>query len=96
MHVRADRGDRRPLALCRVGGQQRRRCLFRTFLSQSHHLAPDNVREHGPEALAFPGLDLIEPNMPRAMFGRMRSHSAKNASSARRALLQLTPWRTAA
>jgi hypothetical protein len=42
--------------------------LLRAVLSQVHHLAADDVRQHGPKALALPSLDLIEADVPRPVF----------------------------
>src|SRR3989442_12965595 len=41
---------------------------LRAVLPQSDHLAVDDVGEHRPKALAFPALDLVEADVPRAAF----------------------------
>jgi hypothetical protein len=96
MHVGADGSDRAALAAGQVLGQQRGGGRFASVLTQSDDLAVHHIGEHSPESLLLAALNLFESDMSRLPFQRVRSDSARNAFSARRALSQLTPWRMAA
>jgi len=63
MHVRADGRDRRTLPGSQILRQQRGSRALTSVLAQSHHLAVHNVRQHGPESLAFASLDLVESDV---------------------------------
>ena len=68
VHVGTHRANRAPLMRVEVLGEQGRgggRCAI---LTQAHDLAPHHIRQHGPEALAFPALDLIKADVPRPAF----------------------------
>jgi hypothetical protein len=67
-HVGADGGDRRPLPRRQILGQQRRGRGLRAVLAQRDHLPMDDVREHRPEPIALPPVDLIEADVPRLSF----------------------------
>jgi hypothetical protein len=96
MHVGADRRDRRALPACQVVRQQRRGRRFAPVLLQPQHLAADHIGQHRPEPLALAALDLVEADVPRLPLWTSLIPLGQKRFSARRALLQLTPWRTAA
>jgi len=96
MHVRADGLDRCTLPRIQVCRQQAGQALLRSVGGQAHHLAVDEIRDYGMKLLPFATVDSSAPKCRGRRFGRVWSHAARNARSARRALLQLTPCRTAA
>jgi hypothetical protein len=96
MHVGAHGCDRRPLPGAQVLGQQHRGRRLAPILPEPDHLVMHDIRQDGPELLPIAALNLIEADMRGRRFTRVASQSARNAFSARQALPQLTPWRTAA
>jgi len=60
VHIRADGRDGRALPASQLLGQQRGGRDLRAVVTQSDHLAVNYVREHRPEALSLPALNLVE------------------------------------
>jgi hypothetical protein len=96
VHFGAYRLDRRTLARVEPLGQESRQRLLRPVPGQPDHLAANQVGQDCPEAIPLSRWISSAPRWRERRFGRTWSQSIRNARSARRALLQLIPCRTAA
>jgi len=63
---------------------------------QADDFSPHQIQPHGPERLALAPMDLVGPEIAGPMCRAAAIPLGENARRARRALLQLTRWRTAA
>lgn len=68
IHIRADRVDHGVLPRGQILGEQCRRGGFGPVLAQTDHLTMHDIRQDGPEPLAFAALNFIEPDVPRLAF----------------------------
>ena len=68
VHIGTHRANHAPLMRVEILGEQGRGGRLRAILPQAHDLTAHHIRQHGPEALAFPALDLIEADVARPPF----------------------------
>ena len=65
VHIGTHGANRAPLMRVQIRGEQGRGGGLRTVLPHAHDLTAHHIRQDGPEALAFPALDLIETDVAR-------------------------------